>query len=159
MAVKGSLQKVLPHKQLPKTVCWTYPPTRFSLFRGSHLKLIQISTQGITKSIQQNKTNLQCCNNLSLLLASKKSYHTSYIKSYLITFTSLYIWAGKPPCVQKRTLQRTKQDGCLTLSNIIQKILCLLKIYKQFCQHFGLDTLSTFIPICGNYLFVPPTLD
>lgn len=38
-------------------------------------------------------------------------------------------------------------------------VLSSLKIWKQFCHHFKLNTLSTLMPICGNHLFVPSTLD
>lgn len=38
-------------------------------------------------------------------------------------------------------------------------VLSSLKIWKQFCRHFKLNALSTLMPICGNHLFVPSTLD
>lgn len=38
-------------------------------------------------------------------------------------------------------------------------VLSTLKIWKQFRQHFRLESLSVSSPICNNHLFLPPGID
>lgn len=38
-------------------------------------------------------------------------------------------------------------------------VLSTLKIWKQFRQHFWLESLSFLSPICNNHLFLPPAID